>query len=187
MLLGVPTSSSNGSLPRVAVVDETDVFRRGVVACLADEGIAVVHESTEEAPPAGAADLAVVTPAALERGGFDCSLVLCTDDLQRAGAAVRAVVPRTGLAAGQLVAAVNAVASGLEVRALRVPFGPVVLDERRRAILELLAAGADTRAISSKLAYSERTIKGLIVELERELDARTRAQAVARGIRLGLI
>jgi DNA-binding NarL/FixJ family response regulator len=175
-------------MPRVAVVDENDIFRTGLVACLEAEGIAVVHQSATDAPPAGAADLAVVAPIAIDRGGFDCPLVLCTDDPQRAAsAAARAVVPRNGLTANQLVAAVNAVASGLEVRASRGPFTPPVLDERRRAILELLAAGADTRAISSKLAYSERTIKGLIIELERELDARTRAQAVARGIRLGLI
>ena len=54
-------------------------------------------------------------------------------------------------------------------------------------ILRLLAEGADTLDISRQLRYSERTIKGLIQDIERELGARSRAQAVARGIRRGLI
>ena len=37
------------------------------------------------------------------------------------------------------------------------------------------------------LSYSERTIKGVIQEIERELGARSRAHAVAEGIRQGLI
>jgi DNA-binding CsgD family transcriptional regulator len=54
-------------------------------------------------------------------------------------------------------------------------------------VLRLLARGADTQEISRSLRYSERTIKTLIQEIERELGARSRAQAVAEGIRLGLI
>ena len=54
-------------------------------------------------------------------------------------------------------------------------------------MLRLLAEGADTLQISRELSYSERTIKSLIQDVERELGARSRAQAVARGIREGLI
>ena len=65
--------------------------------------------------------------------------------------------------------------------------GLLPLDDRRMRVLRMLAEGADTQEISHSLSYSERTIKGLIGEIERLLGARSRAQAVAEGIRQGLI
>jgi DNA-binding CsgD family transcriptional regulator len=37
------------------------------------------------------------------------------------------------------------------------------------------------------LCYSERTVKGLIRDIEDRLSARNRVEAVVKGIRLGLI
>jgi DNA-binding NarL/FixJ family response regulator len=51
----------------------------------------------------------------------------------------------------------------------------------------LLAEGADTRAIAGQLQLSERTVKTIVREIELSLGATTRAQAVAEGLRLGLI
>jgi DNA-binding CsgD family transcriptional regulator len=45
----------------------------------------------------------------------------------------------------------------------------------------------DTRGISASMFYSERTVKGLIRNIEEQLNARNRAEAVAKAIRLGLI
>ncbi|TML61617.1 MAG: response regulator transcription factor, partial [Actinobacteria bacterium] len=61
------------------------------------------------------------------------------------------------------------------------------LDERRLEVLRLLAAGETTKSISVKLAYSERTIKTVIRDLQNELSARSRAHAVAEAMRQGLI
>ncbi|MGH2720451.1 MAG: LuxR C-terminal-related transcriptional regulator, partial [Actinomycetota bacterium] len=65
--------------------------------------------------------------------------------------------------------------------------GPDRLELRELEVLRMLAAGAGTREIAEALCYSERTVKTLIQEVERELGARSRAQAVAEGIRLGII
>jgi DNA-binding CsgD family transcriptional regulator len=51
----------------------------------------------------------------------------------------------------------------------------------------MLAQGATTREMAGALFYSERTIKGIIHDLERELCASTRAHAVAEAFRRGLI
>ena len=99
-----------------------------------------------------------------------------------------AVLPRASLTPERLVGAVHAAAAGLRIDE-GGPAGPQGgrLDDRRLAVLRLLADGADTLEISQHLRYSERTIKGLIQDIERELGARSRAQAVAQGIRRGLI
>jgi DNA-binding NarL/FixJ family response regulator len=54
-------------------------------------------------------------------------------------------------------------------------------------VLRLLAAGETTKSISAKLAYSERTIKTVIRDLQNELSARSRAHVVAEAMRQGLI
>jgi DNA-binding CsgD family transcriptional regulator len=73
-----------------------------------------------------------------------------------------------------------------EDRLQRAP-APSRLDERRLEVLRLLAAGETSKTISQKLSYSERTIKTLIRDVEFELGARSRAQAVAEAIHQGLI
>ena len=103
------------------------------------------------------------------------------------GAAVYATLSLPRLTAEQLVASVRAAAAGLRVRELTTAPAPSRLDERRLEVLRLLAAGETTKTISAKLAYSERTIKTLIRDVEYELSARSRAQAVAEAIRQGLI
>jgi DNA-binding NarL/FixJ family response regulator len=65
-----------------------------------------------------------------------------------------------------------------------LPPGP---DERELSVLRLLADGLDTRQIADELAYSERTIKGVIQELTRRLGVRNRSHAVAYAVRQGLI
>ena len=180
---------------RVSVIDEQDIFRLGIVACLsADPQVQIVHEA-----PAGVApdptDVGVVSARALAQGRHKCRLVVCANDLsERARRAQRnrvsAMLPRTSLTREQLMAAVRAAAAGLEVNVRGVPapnLKQVRLDARRREILRLLAEGADTAAISESLCYSVRTIKGLIHDIERELSAASRAQAVAEGMRQGII
>jgi DNA-binding NarL/FixJ family response regulator len=118
-----------------------------------------------------------------------CPLVVCSDvppaDRVRPPAVVAATLPRRLLTAEQLTVAVRAAAVGLRVNHGETPRWD--RDERHVEVLRLLAEGAGTQDIATSLSYSERTIKTLIQEIERDLGARSRAHAVAEGIRRGLI
>ncbi|RPI52122.1 MAG: DNA-binding response regulator [Chloroflexi bacterium] len=61
------------------------------------------------------------------------------------------------------------------------------LTARELEILGLLAAGARNRDMAEKLYISERTVKVHIANLMDKLEAKTRSEAVARGIKLGLL
>jgi DNA-binding NarL/FixJ family response regulator len=180
---------------RVGVIDHHEIFRRGVVTCLRDdEGLEVVFEAAE-GPLEGDPAVAVVSPDEAAGSRFECPLVVCGADASPAAATraacanqVAGVLPRSSLTADQLVATVRAAAAGLQVSA-EAPATPANgrLDDRNLKVLRLLADGSDTREIARSLSYSERTIKTLIREVERELGARSRAHAVAEGIRQGLV
>ncbi len=177
---------------RVAVVDEHEIFRRGLVTCLSEDPSLEVAADLASGPLEVTVDVAVVSPGAAAAEELSCPLVVCGDSeapvSSRPVDLVMAVLPRSTLTPDQLIGAVRAAAAGL-----RIDKGPAGsgearrLDTRRLEVLRLLADGADTLQISQHLRYSERTIKGLIQDIERELGARSRAQAVARGIREGLI
>jgi DNA-binding NarL/FixJ family response regulator len=180
---------------RVSVIDEQEIFRLGIVACLlTDPQVDIVHEAAAGFAP-DSTDVGVVSARALRQGRHKCRLVVCANELSerlRRGQRnrVSAMLPRTSLTREQLMAAVRAAAAGLQVNVRGSPAPAakeVRLDARRREVLRLLAAGADTATISESLCYSVRTIKGLIQDIERELSAASRAQAVAEGMRQGII
>jgi DNA-binding NarL/FixJ family response regulator len=54
-------------------------------------------------------------------------------------------------------------------------------------VLRLIAEGLDTRQISEKLAYSERTVKNILHALMTRLQLHNRAHAVAYALREGYI
>ena len=174
---------------RVAVVDEHEIFRRGVVTCLADDPTLVVVADVASGPLETEADVVVVSPAAAG-GVLAAPMVVCGEGdtpVKASAELVMAVLPRGTLTPDRLIGAVRAAAAGLRIDEGRGSEDPARLDRRRLDVLRLLAEGADTQQISRELSYSERTIKSLIQDVERELGARSRAQAVARGIREGLI
>ncbi len=175
---------------RVAVVDEHEIFRRGVVTCLADDPTLVVVADLPSGPLEAEADVVVVSPVAAD-GTLDAPHVVCGEGdgagVKAPAELVMAVLPRGTLTPDRLIGAVRAAAAGLRIDEGRASEDPARLDRRRLDVLRLLAEGADTQQISRELSYSERTIKSLIQDVERELGARSRAQAVARGIREGLI
>ena len=103
------------------------------------------------------------------------------------GGDVAAVLSRNDLTADQLILAVRAAAAGLRVDAKVEEQPPPILDDHRMETLRLLAAGADTRTIAGKLHCSERTAKTYVGDIKVALGARTRAQAVAEAVRLGLL
>jgi len=119
----------------------------------------------------------------------------------RAGA--RAVLPRSA-APEEIRAAVRAAAAGLASLPAALsgallegtpPDGvgaPVdtedhVLTTRERQVLTLLGEGLVNKEIAARLGISEHTVKTHLAAIYEKLDASNRAEAVARGLRRGLI
>lgn len=177
---------------RAAVVDEHEIFRRGIVGCLSDDPLVEVVADVTAGPLQGDADVAVASLHVAASCELRCAVVVCSstpvspDDVNGPNF-VSAVLPRRSLTAEQLSAAVRAAAVGLRVAPATSTQSGWHADGRYVEVLRLLAQGAGTHDIAESLSYSERTIKGLIQGIERELGARSRAHAVAEGIRRGLI
>jgi two-component system, NarL family, response regulator YdfI len=116
-------------------------------------------------------------------------------------AGIRAVLP-SGLPADQLAAALHAVAAGLvvlhpaEVQAafpVAAPASqplaelPEPLTRREREVLQMLAAGLANKEIAARLNISDHTAKFHVASILGKLAAATRTEAVALGIRRGLV
>jgi DNA-binding NarL/FixJ family response regulator len=185
---------------RVGILEEHDVFRRGIAAVLEEEDcecilLRVDRERHSVAADAETAlDAAVVCSRLLDRVRLSCPLVcLAIPDLQGAESChlspnVKATLPHEGLTAEELVASVRAAAAGLQVESPSLSaHGNGAMNPRMIQILKLLAGGADTRTIARELQLSERTVKTLVHDIQLTLGVGTRAQAVAEGIRTGLI
>jgi DNA-binding NarL/FixJ family response regulator len=120
-----------------------------------------------------------------------------THEALRAG--VRAVLPRDAKPA-EVLAAVEAASNGLAVLdphdletllASSVP-APLaaeasVLTPRELEVLRMLAEGAANKNIAWKLGISEHTVKFHVASILGKLHAATRTEAVAIGMRRGLI
>jgi DNA-binding NarL/FixJ family response regulator len=62
----------------------------------------------------------------------------------------------------------------------------VALTRREQQVLNLIAAGEPNRAIAQSLGISENTVKNHVRALLEKLHARSRTDAVVRGVALGL-
>jgi len=62
-----------------------------------------------------------------------------------------------------------------------------VLTTREREILELLSDGLGNKQIAARLGISTNTVKTHVELLFEKLDVSTRAEAVARGVKRGLL
>jgi two-component system, NarL family, nitrate/nitrite response regulator NarL len=126
-------------------------------------------------------------------------LALAADDTHaaealRAGA--RGVLLR-GAPAEVLAAALVAVARGLSVLEgplasewLRPPEAPLAaegLTPREREVLALLAEGLANKAIAARLGISEHTAKFHVNAILGKLGVESRAEAIVRAARLGLV
>ena len=114
---------------------------------------------------------------------------------------VRAVLPRD-VTPDQLRAAVEAAAAGLivvhpseldTVLPADVSSPPAVdellepLTKREREVLQMLASGLANKEIAARLAISDHTAKFHVASILGKLGASTRTEAVAIGIRRGLV
>ena len=196
----------------MVVVSEDPLVRSGLASLLAGQpGIVVEGQmSPDELPaPAGEPEVAVWDAgsgsAGLEHLDETASrslrvLAVLADEGQAAealGAGARGVVLRDAGAA-RLAAAVRAVAEGLMVldavaaeSVLRPrPAAPATsehLTPREQEVLQLLAQGLSNKLIAARLGISDHTVKFHVNAILGKLGAQTRAEAVAQGVRLGLL
>jgi two-component system nitrate/nitrite response regulator NarL len=201
---------------RVLVVGEDPLARSGLVALLAaSEGVTVAGQAAPD--DAGALlrrtdldvvlwDAGVEAPAdlealheAAERHGP--ALVVLTGGEGRVpdllGAGARGVLTRE-TDGPRLIAALQAAALGLVVVEERLSAGalrtrtaaePLIesLTPRELEVLQLIGQGLSNRAIAERLAISEHTAKFHVNAILGKLGAQTRAEAVAQGVRSGLL
>ncbi len=174
---------------RLGVFDEHEIFRRGVLACVCDQ-----PDITAISDPDGPLDLAVMSVTIASTRRLDCPVLVCAPQARLDVAAIPnrvvGVLSRADMTPEQLLGAIRAAAAGLTVMLASSNEGhraQTALDSRARTVLRMLAAGQDTHEIADDLGFSERTIKHAITLILTELGARNRAQAVAEGIRLGVI
>ncbi|MDQ1501333.1 MAG: hypothetical protein QOD57_3422 [Actinomycetota bacterium] len=179
----VPRHWSPATVIHVGIVDEHEMFALGLRTCLAASPLVRVSPVIDED-----VDVVIVSPRMAEERRFPCPLVVCGDPPGNpaAGNEVMAVLGRATLTAEQLLASIHAAAAGLRV--IHAEHGPPPrLAGRGLEVLALLAVGADTKEIAEQLGYSDRTIKSVIRDVQLSLGAKNRVQAVAEGIRQGLI
>ncbi len=164
--------------PQALLVDASAEQLETMIGSLADSDLAAEIPTVVLAEPGSSA----VSAQALQAG-------------------IRAVLP-SGLAADQLAAALHAVASGLvvlhptEVQAafpMAAPASqplaelPEPLTRREREVLQMLAGGLANKEIAARLQISDHTAKFHVAAILGKLGAATRTEAVALGIRRGLV
>jgi DNA-binding NarL/FixJ family response regulator len=197
-------------LIRVAIAAASAVVRAGLEALLASEpGLEVVGAFAD------AAGLDALRPDVSLFAG-DVSLatggpaVVLTNEAQPAWTAdalrsgVRALLARDAPPAA-ILAAVNGAASGMALidpqelesllavsapaqameAAVAAPAAP--LTPRELEVLRMMADGAANKEIAWRLGISEHTVKFHVASILGKLNAGTRTEAVARGLRSGLI
>jgi DNA-binding NarL/FixJ family response regulator len=156
-----------------------------------------------DAGPGDPADLEPIRDLALAQPGLPI-VVLALDTADQVAAlhlGAAALLP-SSIEAESLRAAILAAARGL-VTIARSDLGALLPQEadaraaastmieaptrRELEVLQLLAQGLTNRQMAERLGVSEHTVKFHVTALLGKFDARTRAEAVARAIRLGLL
>ncbi len=198
----------------VWVDDENAVVRRGMVASLLAEEIPVVGESCAFRPPP---QLALTSVLVFDADSPGTNVVLSESSRRQlrlvatlrrptgrrlrelADAGVAGILLIDELTPAVLVHTIRSVASGrtmlshaLLMRLLdHVAHTPDpetgALTPRERRVLQMLAEGAETHSIAVGLSYSERTVKNVVHDVLTKLNCQTRAQAVGRAVRAGII
>jgi len=185
---------------RVVVASHREIVARGLVSILADHPEDVVVSVASSLRSVGAAvdvvlyDLALLDdtgPTPLQdlirsAGGRVIGISEPTDGVHRNLAeqyGVAGCVP-TGAHAGELLAAITAVAAGRQLPRPVEERGP--LTPREAEILALIVRGLSNAEIARELVISPNTLKSHIRQAYRHIDVTTRAQAVAWATQHGI-
>lgn len=177
--------------PRVAL-RIADALRRRQ---LERELLGVTHSEPE-------ADILLVhlppgVPLAPDAASFDGPLLVLTDDpLLAADPSIAGVLPLAS-SLPRIIAAVAALAEGLHVR---LPITPEhlgfaasdtsarpLLTPRELEVLALVGEGMSNKTIARQLGISAHTVKYHLEAVFTKLAVRSRAEAVTRGLRHGLL
>ena len=160
--------------------------RQELIALLEASG----HVSVDDAPDVELCDLARDTASP---GEAEAPVIVLTNRAPQgdppAGILTREVSAR------QLDLAVRAVAAGLLVRAHGLSAAPGFgaadeappLTPREPEILTLVGEGMSNKAVARRLGISVHTVKFHLEALFAKLDATSRAEAVAKGLRGGIL
>ena len=188
---GSPASAPHPGL-QVLLRAEDQPRREALASMLRAAG----HSTSESAQRADAilVDLAPGEPAPEEPS---LPYVLLSDSRAHAqDADIPVVLPR-GASARQIDAALRAAAAGLLVRARdRPPLAgffpadddlPPLLTPRELEILAAIGEGLSNKEVARRLGISTHTVKFHLEAIFAKLHASTRAEAVAKGLRRGLI
>jgi two-component system response regulator DesR len=205
-------ATDNGSAPtrqlRVLVVDDHDVVHWGfrvmlgqlpwVERCLsARNGHEAVELAKRYEPHVALVDLFVGQESGPEigegiRAAWPGTRLLLISGAGRISPAAARAAGASGFIlkdrpAAEIARAVATVGGGGTVfDADEQPSG-VLLSEREREVLDLMAHGATNREIAGSLHLSPHTVKEHTSSLYRKLKVRNRAEAVRRSERLGLL
>lgn len=131
---------------------------------------------------------------------FDGALLVLSDDpAVSADASLQGVLPSSARG-GQVASAIMALAEGLRVRMHGGPatsdrpgFAPPepasrpLLTPRELEVLALVGEGMSNKTIARKLGISSHTVKYHLEAVFTKLGVRSRAEAVTRGLRRGLL
>ena len=208
-------SSGAKEAPRCLIVDDHPVVRAGVRAVLeqafgrsAVDDAASLDEATADLNGGDPPEVVIVDPWRVGddvgevvgrlQGDFDAAIVVFTSDggarllSEALKAGVKGYV-RKDSPSEDLVRAIEAARDG-EFYVDPGLSSTIVLDEgdrtlsaRQREILQMLADGMQTDAVAQQLGLSTETVRTHTKRILAKLEASTRTQAVAIGIRHGLI
>jgi two-component system, NarL family, nitrate/nitrite response regulator NarL len=198
--------------PSCLVVDEHPVVRQGVRALLEStwpDGNVTVAQNLEAAlEEEGAFDVVVIDPwragadvgelvrALAERVSAPIVVFTADGGARLLSEALKAGVKgyvRKDSSASDLVRAIEAARAGEFFvdpglsSTIVLEEGDRTLSARQRQILQMLADGMQTEAVAVELGLSTETVRTHTKRILAKLEASTRTQAVAIGIRYGLI
>ena len=164
--------------PGVALADE-----EATADALLSDSVGIAAAGSDDAPPAlvfaqGAAALAAL------RGGARAVLPPTSGPAELAVALAAMMRGLVVADAGVLTAAL---AGGDDAVVPSRVAGASMLTPREAEVLALLAAGASNKVIARRLDVSVPTAKAHVAAVLAKLGAASRADAVARGVRAGLV
>ena len=173
---------------RVQVLSRSPAVKAGIEAMLSHR-----FQIVDEAPEI------VVTDAPMAEWMHEALVVALTHDLMQAPSLIRAgarAVLSVDARPNELAAAVEAAASGLIAVAAEnasTVFAPArerataALTPRELEVLGMIATGLANKEIAYRLGVAESTVKFHAASIMTKLDAGSRTEAVAIGIRQGIV
>jgi DNA-binding NarL/FixJ family response regulator len=182
----VAEAASGDEAVRLAMALRPDVVLMDVTMPFMD-GVAATREITSRLPNTRIVMLTMhhdpeVAQRAIRAGatGYlvkDCSLDEVRSTIVMAASGDTAVSP--DLAASMLGEARRLQQLGSE--------DEKVISRREEEVLQLIADGASTPEVASKLFISQKTVKNHLASIYEKLDARDRTQAVLQAVRRGIV